>query len=178
MTSDAKANRLKVYRTPIGFHDAYVAAASQAAALRAWGADANLFARGVAEVVTDEKLMAAPLASPGAVIKVARGPAAEHLAALPDRKPVTTAKRGTASLPAVKPKPRPSRAKLDAAEAALTKLIETQRAARQQLERREATLRRERKTLEAAQTVAREKLVTARDQAAADHDVALERWRE
>ena len=47
------ARALKVYRTPIGFHDAYVAAPSQKAALAAWGADANLFARGSAEQVTE-----------------------------------------------------------------------------------------------------------------------------
>ena len=51
---------LKVYRTPIGFHDAYVAAPSQKAALQAWGSDANLFARGVAELVTDPALTAEP----------------------------------------------------------------------------------------------------------------------
>ena len=33
--------KLKVYRTPIGFHDAYVAAPSQKAALDAWGSDAK-----------------------------------------------------------------------------------------------------------------------------------------
>ena len=60
--------KLKVYRTPIGFHDAYVAAPSQKAALKAWGADADLFARGVAEMVTDESLLAEPLARPGEVV--------------------------------------------------------------------------------------------------------------
>ena len=40
--------KLKVFRTPIGFHDAYVAAPSQKAALQAWGTDTDLFARGVA----------------------------------------------------------------------------------------------------------------------------------
>ena len=38
--------KLKVFRTPIGFHDAYVAAPSRAAALRAWGADTDLFSTG------------------------------------------------------------------------------------------------------------------------------------
>ena len=37
--------KLKVFRTPIGFHDAYVAAPSQKAALEAWGADSNIFAQ-------------------------------------------------------------------------------------------------------------------------------------
>ena len=55
--------KLKVFRTPIGFHDAYVATPTKKAALEAWGTDANLFARGTAEEVTDPKLTAAPLAS-------------------------------------------------------------------------------------------------------------------
>jgi len=75
--------KLKVFRTPIGFHDAYVAAPSRKAALAAWGADADLFARGVAELVTDPKLMAEPLEKPGEVIRRVRGTAAEHIAALP-----------------------------------------------------------------------------------------------
>jgi hypothetical protein len=33
-----RAAKLKVFRTPIGFHDAYVAAPSQKAALEAWEA--------------------------------------------------------------------------------------------------------------------------------------------
>lgn len=74
--------KLKVFRTPIGFHDAYVAAPSQKAALEAWGTDTNLFARGSAEQVTDEKLMKAPLERPGEVIKVERGTRKEQLAAL------------------------------------------------------------------------------------------------
>ena len=47
--------KLKVFRTPTGFHDAYVAAPSRKAALAAWGAEADLFARGTAEEVTDAR---------------------------------------------------------------------------------------------------------------------------
>ncbi|MDB5673064.1 MAG: hypothetical protein JWM65_46, partial [Sphingomonas bacterium] len=75
--------QLKVYRTPIGFHDAYVAAPSQKAALEAWGSDANLFARGMAEIVTDPALTSEPLASPGKVVRRLRGSADDHFAALP-----------------------------------------------------------------------------------------------
>lgn len=39
----ARGSRLKVYRTPIGFHDTYVAAPSQKAALAAWGSGHDLF---------------------------------------------------------------------------------------------------------------------------------------
>src|SRR5919106_3372766 len=79
----ARKQKLKVFRTPIGFHDAYVAAPSQRAALEAWGAEANIFAQGIAEQVTDPKLMEEPLARPGEVIKRLRGSAEEHVAALP-----------------------------------------------------------------------------------------------
>jgi len=53
---------LKVFRTAIGFHDAYVAAPTMKAALAAWGAERNLFASGRAERVTDPKLTRAALA--------------------------------------------------------------------------------------------------------------------
>lgn len=82
-----RAAKLKVYRTPIGFHDAYVAAPSQKAALQAWGSDADLFARGVAEQVADPALMEEPLAHPGKVIRRLRGSAEEQLAALPAESP-------------------------------------------------------------------------------------------
>lgn len=174
---------LKVYRTPIGFHDAYVAAASQAAALRAWGTDTNLFARGMAEVVDDPKLTAAPLASPGEVIKVARGTAAEHLAALPSAKAKTNER--AAEKPAATgrpkapppPKPRPSRDTLDAAEAALAELEESHRAERRDLERRETELRRERAALEEAQDVARRELEAVRERAERAYRDAVEQWR-
>ena len=77
-----RKQKLKVFRTPIGFHDAYVAAPSQKAALEAWGADGNLFAQGIAEQVDDPKLMEEPLARPGEVIKRVRGSLDEHVAAL------------------------------------------------------------------------------------------------
>ncbi|MCP6280780.1 hypothetical protein NL459_29585, partial [Klebsiella pneumoniae] len=68
--------KLKVFRTAIGFHDAYVAVPTKKAALAAWGATKNLFQRGDAEEVTNPKLTAVPLARPGEVIKVIRGTAA------------------------------------------------------------------------------------------------------
>src|ERR1700712_3953852 len=78
----ARSSKLKVFRTPIGFHDAYVAAASQKAALEAWGSDSNLFAQGAAERVTDPALMSEPLAKRGVVVKRMRGTVAEQIAAL------------------------------------------------------------------------------------------------
>ena len=85
-SSRAMVRKLKVYRTPIGFHDAYVAAPNQKAALKAWGADVDLFARGVAELVTDDSLTREPLERPGEVIRRRRGTDAENLAALPKAK--------------------------------------------------------------------------------------------
>jgi hypothetical protein len=76
------AKKLKVFKTTIGFHDAYVAAPSQKAALAAWGSDHNLFATGAAEQISDAALTAEPLAKPGEVIKKVRGSVGDHLAAL------------------------------------------------------------------------------------------------
>lgn len=65
--------KLKVYRTSAGFHDAYVAASSQKAALKAWGSEHDLFARSVADVVTDPELAKEALAKPGQIIKRRQG---------------------------------------------------------------------------------------------------------
>jgi hypothetical protein len=85
--------KLKVYRTSTGFHDAYVAAHSQKAALKAWGSKHDLFARGVAEAVTDPVLAKEPLAHPGEVIKRLCGTTAEQISALPRDRPRKTAAR-------------------------------------------------------------------------------------
>jgi hypothetical protein len=171
--------QLKVYRTPIGFHDAYVAAPSQKAALEAWGADRNLFARGDAELVSDPKLTAAPLGQPGKVIRVARGSTAEHLAAAAPKtakKPVSGKKPASAA-PRRKPPPRPSRARLDAAERAIEALREEQRAALDQMREREEQLATERRALEKRQAAAIAKLERVRDRVEATYDRALEKWR-
>src|SRR5688500_5220177 len=136
-----RKQKLKVFRTPIGFHDAYVAAPSQKAALEAWGADGNLFAQGIAEQGTDPKLMDEPLASPGQVIKRVRGSTDEHFAALDRmaRKPKPKAKaeeREAGPEPKAKPKPRPRRDELDAAEQALEKAEKKQRKKLSELDER------------------------------------------
>ena len=122
------ARKLKVFRTTAGFNDAYVAAPSQKAALAAWGADVDLFARGIAEVVTDPALTAEPLANPGTVLTVSRGDLAAHLKALEKQSP-SARRAGSAPVrmsPAkpAKPskarkRPPPRRDRLDAAERAL-----------------------------------------------------------
>ena len=129
--------KLKVFRTSAGFDDAYVAAPSRKAALEAWGADVDLFARGVAELVTDVDLTREPLTRPGEVIRRRRGTAAEHLRAL-GKTPASThrpksnlcansdpAKTRPVSKPA-RVKPRPNRAALEQAERALAE-AETER---------------------------------------------------
>lgn len=103
--------KLKVFRTTIGFHDAYVATPSRAAALRAWGAGTDLFAMGAAETVNDPELTAAPLAEPGRVIRLSRGSATDHLAAEAARSANNEPSTSSIRKPA-KSKPLPSRAKV------------------------------------------------------------------
>ncbi|MEJ7932941.1 hypothetical protein WG907_01555 [Sphingobium sp. AN558] len=178
------ARKLKVFRSAIGFHDAYVAASSRKAALAAWGADADLFARGVAEEVTDEALMAEPLAQPGTVVKRVRGSMAEHLAALPEDQPAPkdapapkADKARRPSAPAPRLKPRPDRSALDAAEEALSTAGDSHDAKRRALADREAALRRERQALEKRMEEETDKLTQARDAARARYDKAMKAWR-
>jgi hypothetical protein len=163
----ARVQKLKVFRTPIGFHDAYVAAPSRKAALAAWGTDRDLFARGVAEQVDDPELTAEPLANPGKIIRRSRGTTAEQIAALPKDRPNARrldeapdddepaprgrAKRGTAARKRAPPKPRPkpSRATLDQAERALAEEERRAGDALEALAHRERELAREREQLEA-----------------------------
>ena len=182
----AKPPKLKVYRTPIGFHDAYVAAPSQKAALAAWGTDANLFARGVAEEVTDPVLIEEPLARPGEVVKRLRGSAAEQFAALPPDRPKAKRKpaepdEAPSPKPAARreppPKPKPDRARLDEAEQALAQAERRHRADTKALAEREAELARERRALADRQQAESAKLQSAVEQARAAYDRALEQWR-
>ena len=178
----ARKQKLKVFRTPIGFHDAYVAAPSRKAALEAWGAEGNLFAQGIAEEVTDAKLMEEPLARPGEVIRKARGSAEEHLAAA-DAIPRRKAKAADGSGPAptkskpAKPKPKPSRADLDAAEEAFEKLEKKQRKALRKIDERIQALERERRELQRSQEAERDKLADKRDRARAAYETAMDGWR-
>ena len=177
---------LKVYRTPIGFHDAYVAAPSKKAALRAWGSEKDLFARGSAELVTDEELSKAPLAEPGVVIKRSRGTAAEQIAALPPDKPrrvkveqaeEVPTKAKAKKVPKPKPKPRPDRGVLDQADAAIAKAGKQHDKARQEIDAQIAALQAERETLVREQRKEKSALEDARDRLADDYDAAMRDWR-
>ena len=187
--------KLKVFVTPIGFHDAYVAATSQKAALQAWGADVDLFARGAASLVTDTKLAEEPLASPGKVIKRLRGSEAEQIAAAerstrpakarpramaePHRdeaKPATRQKPKAAPALRAKAPPRPSRKALASAEAALAAAETRQREAQRAIADRIADLQRERQELRAAADKEIARLERRRDDARSRYQDAVERW--
>lgn len=178
----AKSRQLKVFRTPIGFHDAYVAAPTQKAALEAWGSDHNLFARGEAERVEDPKLTAEPLAHPGQVIRRLRGTAEEQFAALPPSRP---RKAGTADNEAAKPStrkkskpiPRPDRGPLDRAEEAVAAAERRHATALEALAREEEKMRQRRRAAEKARDDELEKLRGRADRARETYERKLEAWR-
>jgi hypothetical protein len=166
--------QLKVYRTPIGFHDAYVAAPSQKAALEAWGADADLFARGIAEIVTDPRLMKEPLAKPGVVIRKARGTAAEHIDALPKPK---SKGRSAGTRRAASPKaPRPDKANMAAAEKALSDAESRQGGERQVIAKREQKLADDKRKLERAHEKEMRALQRSFDRAKEEYQRAMRAW--
>lgn len=179
----ARSAKLKVFRTPIGFHDAYVAAPSQKAALEAWGSDHDLFARGVAERVEDPELTREPLAHPGTVIRRLRGTTAEQIAALPKDPPrraraapeVEKPSRAPKARP--KPKPKPDRTPLRDAEQALADAQARHAEEQEALARREAELARERRTLEKRQAAEQARLERLRDQERDRYDRAIRDWR-
>jgi hypothetical protein len=176
----AKAPKLKVFTTPIGFHDALVAAPSRAAALRAWGSDHDLFARGAAFEVTDPDLMQEPLAKPGKVIRRLRGSEAEQFAALPkDRQAVGKAGFAKASATKATPQgPKPSASTLQRAEASLQAAIKHHRAADADAKARVEAAQRDRADLQRQQRNEENKLREARDEAQAVYDHAIKQWRE
>lgn len=173
----ARSPKLKVFRTAIGFHDAFVAAPSQKAALEAWGARSNLFTRGVAEIVTDPKLAAAALAAPGKVIKVLRGTPAEQIAALGKGQKSAGAKPAKLQRTA-KPSPRPSRAALDRAEKALAAIEARHRHETDAIEREEAALRKRQAALRQKQDREYGAGENKRDAARENYDRAMEEWRD
>ena len=176
--------KLKVFRMPVGFHDAYVAAPSQKAAIEAWGSDKDVFQRGQAERVTDATLTKEPLAHPGKVIKRLRGTEAEQIAALGKTEKAARPKarkqatRAQPAKPAPNPKPRPSRKALDRAQAALAEAEARYGKELKEIEEREAKLARERAAIEKKQRQERERLEARRDKAEVTYDAAMRRWRE
>lgn len=174
----AKAKKLKVYRTPIGFHDAYVAAPSQKAALEAWGSSGNLFAQGAAEIITDPKLTKEALARPGEVVRRLRGSEAEQIRALGplQRKVARSAANPPTSAKASGKAKKPSRAGLEKAERAVEAADARHRAAMGKLQAEADALERRRRQIEAKQRGERERLELAAEKARAEYQAAMSDW--
>jgi hypothetical protein len=173
--------KLKVFRTPTGFHDAYVAAPSRKAALEAWGADVDLFARGAAEQVTDPRLTTEALAHPGKVIRISRGDLQAQLKAIGSRKKPAAKKTGKASeaKPEPKPakrKPPPSRSKVDQAEAALDQARRKQAGERAALEKQRDAIERKLDALDARHDKEIARLEKRFEKARAAYRAALGKW--
>ena len=164
--------KLKVFRTTAGFHDAYVAAPSRAAALRAWGATTDLFAMDAAEQVTDPKHMAEPLARPGEVIRKSRGSDKEHMAAVES----PAAKRKIKLSSAPKPKPRPSRADLEKAEKRLKGAEAEHAENKQAFEQEKAAVRVREDAARRAFKATRSELEAIREAEADAYDKLLQQW--
>lgn len=178
MAKAKRKQKLKVFSTPIGFHDALVAAPSQKAALEAWGSDTNLFSQGSAHVVTDPTLTKVPLEHPGQVVKVLRGNEAEQLAALDQQKPLRNRKALKAEvLPkkAGKRLPKPSRSALARAESALEKLETRQSSEREKLDKEIKALERRRRELLRRQEGERDEAQARVEEERDKYDAAIRR---
>jgi hypothetical protein len=153
--------KLKVFQAQFGFYDTVVAAPSQAAALRAWGVNQNLFASGEATVTTDEAAIEAATAHPETPLRRAVGSTAPFaleptsLPDVPDAPRKATSKAAAKAKPAAPAKPPADRSQLDAAERTLSALDEDRK-------REEATFRREAEDLEARRMAAQSAYVEAR----------------
>jgi hypothetical protein len=179
MAASKRKQKLKVYRTPIGFHDAFVAAPSQKAALEAWGADTNLFGRGIAEQVTDAKLTRVPLENPGQVVKVLRGTPAEQLAALEAQEPPTRRKAQAPEIVAKQPKkrvPKPSRTAVAKAQDALDRLEKRQEGEIAKLEEQQEALERKLRDLKRRHEGERDKAQRRLDDERSEYEEAIRRY--
>lgn len=179
MAKTKRKQKLKVYSTPIGFHDALVAAPSQKAALEAWGSDTNLFSQGSAHVVTDPKLTKVPLEHPGQVVKVLRGSEAEQLAALDKEQPRPSGKARKAEVLRRKSKKqpsKPSRVALTRAESALEKVEEKQEGERGKLDEQIKTLEQRRRDLLRRQERERDEAQTRVDEEREKYNSGMARY--
>jgi hypothetical protein len=162
--AQAKARKLKVFQTQIGFYDTVVAAPSRPAALRAWGVHQDLFAAGQARVMTDDAATAAALRHPGTPLRRpvgAEGPFELEAATLPSMPDVPKPRAKPAKRAATPgTKPPPDRTKLTAAEAVLRDLD-------QQRLREEGELQREQDALDRRTEAAQQAYVAARKRASA-----------
>ena len=180
------SGKLKVFQAQFGFFDSIVAAPSQAAALRAWNTNQNLFAQGLAKIITDEEAVASALKHPGIPLRRALGSSEPFsLKAAP---PKIDALEPVPAKPKVKPpaavKIVPDRRRLDAAEAALadrdadeqTRETEIDRR-RRGLAREEAELARRKQALEAEAAEGKKTAEKKRAAALAEVDREREAYR-
>ena len=161
--------RLKVFIAQIGFYDTVVAAPSQAAALRAWGTNQNLFAGGGARVTDDVKAIEAALAHPDTPLRRVVGTdnpfeleprGLPNIADAPKKWAEDLHPKNPPKLVPRVRKPVADRSPLDAAEAAL-KQVDDER------KREEADLRRRQDELDEIKTSAQEQYVAKRQAATA-----------
>jgi hypothetical protein len=169
--------KLKVFRTAIGFHDAYVAAPSRMAALEAWGTDKDLFARGVAEEVSDPALMSEALAEPGTVFRRLRDAPPEPVTAKRKAPARSGRAKSAERMPSPPPQPPPSRDELEAARRALEQGLERHKAEQDDLATRERALADERRSIEQRQEKEIRQLQSAAESAEQDYDARLKAWR-
>ncbi len=166
--AEAAGRKLKVFQAQFGFYDTVVAAASQAAALRAWGIHQNLFADGLASVTEDAQAIEAALAHPETPLRRAVGSTDPfalqpvNLPKVPDApKKEPAPKLEGKARPAPTPKPPVDRSALDAAEAGLRKLDEDRRVEEAALRRRQDELDTDREAAQAAYVASRKSGTTA-----------------
>ena len=172
----SNGEKLKVYRTSIGFFDLAVAAPSMKAAAEAWGSDPDIFRRGFAEETADPKVVAATMASPGVVLRRPVGSQGEfsERAALPkapegERKAAPP--RGERAKPAERPVAKADeKAKQAAAREKEQAAAREKERERQERERKEAE--RERARRERENKIA--KLNAEFDKARARHAASIE----
>jgi hypothetical protein len=146
---------LKVFQAHMGFYDTVVAAPSQKAALEAWGAGKNQFAKGFAKVTNDPVAVQSALGNPGVVLRRPFGSSGPFKR---DADPV--------SAPKVSPrqnreaKDRRKKAAMAARKAAAHELREAEaKLARAEIRKREAEFAREKA---AAERQARKRIARAR----------------
>ena len=156
--------KLKVFKAASGFHDSYVAVQSRAAALRAWGANTDLFAMGAAERVTEPAMVRQAIARPGVVFKRKRTAKGDGSASL------------TPSVPKRVRSRRPSRKKLDKLEKELNAIGAEHDAALRKLEESIDRLNRDKRSLITRHKNKLKSTEDRRDRAARDYETALERW--
>ena len=165
--------RAKVYAADIdGIHEWVVAAPNQRAALDAFGVHQDLFSQGRARVTTDAQASEAALAEPGVPLRRPSGSKeAFRPAGLGGEAAWAQAAEAAAKAAPKKKKP-PSRAKLDAAEAALKTFEGEAEADRQALEAERRALARRAEALEAEQAKQRERLKATLAQARRAYEAA------